>query len=77
MGWKMDSSLPGTSQRDIFNERRRSRNEEFFRFADAQRRKRRNALTMCMMENIIQTENFQSLLNIHTVPSRRNSRTGE
>lgn len=77
MGWKMDSSLPGTSQRDILNERRRSRHEEFYRFPDAQRRKRRNALTMCMMENIMQTENFQNLLNIHTVPSRRNSRTGE
>ena len=77
MGWKMDSILPGTSQRDILNERRRSRHEEFFRFPDAQRRKRRNALTTCMMENIMQTENFQNLLNIHTVPSRRNSRTGE
>lgn len=77
MGWKTGSSLPDTSQRDIINERRRSRHEDFFRFPDAQlRRKRRNALTMCMMEDIMQTENFQSLLNIYTVPSRRNSRTG-
>ena len=76
MGWKSSSQLPETSQRGHENDDRRrrlSRQDDSLRLPETHRRKRRNAMTLCMMEDLLQSENFQSLLNIHS--TRRNSRS--
>ena len=75
MGWKFGSNLPGNPQRDANIERRRSRQDDILGLPETRRRRRRNAMTLGMMEDLLQTENFQSLLNIYS--ARRNSRSGE
>ena len=71
MGWKTGSNLPENPQRDQTIERRRPRQDDSLRLPDTRRRKRRNAVTMSMMEDLLQSKNFEDLINIYS--TRTNS----
>jgi len=70
MGWKKVSTTTDTSS--TFRRDLHQNNEGPQMVSERRYRKRRNALTLCMMEDLLQAENFQSLLNIHA--TRRGSR---
>ena len=73
MGWKKVSTTPdtsGTFRRDLHQS---NEGQQHDRVSERRYRKRRNAMTICMMEDLLQAENFQSLLNIYA--TRRGSRT--
>ena len=72
MGWKKVSTTPDTS--NTFRRDLHQNNEGQYhdRLSERRYRKRRNAMTSGMMEDLLQAENFQSLLNIYA--TRRGSR---
>lgn len=73
MGWKKVSTTPdtsGTFRRDLHQN---NEGHQHDRASERRYRKRRNAMTICMMEDLLQAENFQSLLNIYA--TRRGSRS--
>ena len=75
MGWKKPSTTPdtsGTFRRDL-PQSNDGQPYDLLRVSERRGRKRRNAMTFCMMEDLLKTENFQSLLNIYA--TRRGSRS--
>jgi len=74
MGWKKVSANPdtsSTSRRDL-HQNNEGQQHDSLRVSERRYRRRRNAMTHCMMEDLLQGENLQSLLNIYA--ARRGSR---
>ena len=73
MGWRAFFSPPVSSGGLQQQNRSDGRQQDPLRISERRCRRRRNAMTIFMMEDLLQTDTFQSLLNIHS--ARRGSRT--
>ena len=71
MGWKSSPQFRVIQHGQNGGQLYLGQNDEN-RLPDARSRKRRNAVTPCIMEHVLHSENLQSVLNIYN-STRRNS----